>query len=95
MILTWGVLFRLNIPRCYYGQSTKEWKQQRDVAFCLLDTVWCRWFMLHFRLYRLDMWHGHIIYGLSMPHIGCPWFTNTGVFTDTHFTQQAQQAMYF
>ena len=30
------------------------------------------------------MWQGHIIYGLSMPHIGCPWFANTGVFTDTH-----------
>ena len=30
-----------------------------------------------------------------MPDIGCQWFTNTGVFADTHFTQQAQQAMYF
>ena len=25
--------------------------------------------------------------------IGCPWFTNTRVFADTHFTQPVKQAM--
>ena len=36
-----------------------------------------------------------LLSSLSLLPIGCPWFTNTGVFVDTQGTQSSYQAMYY